>query len=337
MSIRLEVPIIKSKINNTFTEASFMKVINDENYALETATLNCVRGFYNSFTKSKGIEYVNESFSDFTDAIINFLKKLWNAFVNFIKRIKNYIVMIFSDFDSFLKKNKDKLAITKKEFKVMGYNYTIGEEKIDRIHIDNLITDYNKELDELKEMSKEDFAQYIKDQANEEYYDSIRGVMVNGSGSISSSSYEKELFKKYRDGQTEKSNIDVNAKEIVGFADNYSKFKSIYDKLEIEEKNVRRVFERLKYFFEHMPLITYSSSSSYIKTSKFDISDDKLRTEDSTTSYDKEYYLKLVGFYTKKKKMTKELTIIYTRAYMSKLKALSEALSFYKSNIKKCL
>lgn len=338
LNYKLRVPIIKEDNDILISESSFLKTINDESLLVENATMNCIRGYYETFVKGKSINIVTEGFTDFLDAIIRFLKNVWEKFVNFLKKIKNYIVMMFSDFDEYTKKNFDKLN-TVKPFTVYGYKYThLTDRDIDKANINKLVDDFNSEVGKIKDMKKEEFSELLKIYNGVEFYDKIRGQMVFGSNGreIPSTDYSDELFKYYRDGQLQKIEMEITGDVLKGYSNDYKKLKTTYEKMKIEENKISSMFKKLKYFFEHMPATNSDFNNRYIERSKLSINNNELKIENTDKDvFEKDYYLKLTAYYSKKGVYAKELALIYTKAYDAKIKALSEALSFYKTNIKR--
>ena len=218
------------------------------------------------------------------------------------------------------------------------YDYTIENSDVDRMGIEKIISSYNGEIRTIKSMSLADVQELITKQSNIEYYNSLRGKMVKSS-SVRKEKYHDELFKAFRGGKSTTTSKEIDSGKVREMISKYGELKEVVKKTKEEAADIDTMFNELIEFFKTMPNYTYrNSDSKEIHHHKISTNGDKVDIEkDGSDEYDASYYKKLTGYYNFRFKQAKEVSSIYTKAYTMKVDAIKEALSTYRSVIRKGL
>lgn len=182
--------------------------------------------------ESTGEEMVYESGN-----VKGFFAKVKEFFLKMWEKIKGLFKKFFAMFDGFAKSDKEfinkyrssLLAVNTRNFEYKGFNYTELELSLDKlgVSIDNTIpvklgTPTTVEAADSALKSLEDRTEIVE---------KMRGVVIPGENSLTSSEFTKELFKLFRNGEDTKETIeDVNVADLLSKIQANSKLKKDAEK-----------------------------------------------------------------------------------------------------------
>lgn len=186
----------------------------------------------------------------FFKKIGDFIKKAWDNVVAFVKKILTNISAFFSDNKTFLKKYSDRLnkITVPSGFSYKGYDY-ISCEKAQIEFGDDLEKTLNSYFaigaDAIADLNDDAIATIKSAMENyniDDENNKLRGQSV-GKDSIASGDYKNELFKFFRNGQSEKHDIkDINIK---GYMDTMSDFENIKNTVNKSLENLKKTKDKM--------------------------------------------------------------------------------------------
>lgn len=234
----------------------------DESYFVETlnflAEQNRVysllnANLYRSISESGNDPIIiREAFSDFFGAIKNFIKKI----IAFLKKLlAKFWVRINSLFlrDKYIEQHKDELAkfTTTHEFDISGYTYTFKEDvpKIDVLmNIDQSLADFasgssgdKKNAKDAKAM-KTAYDNFLAKKNSNRYLDDMRQTVIGAKSPIDESSYKEELFKVYRNGDKDKSKVNVTNSVVMDALAFFTGYEKLKNATQRQADNVEKIY-----------------------------------------------------------------------------------------------
>jgi len=179
-----------------------------------------------------------------------FIAKVKEFFMNLLAKIRGLFKKFMAMFDSYVKGDKefakkykkDLMTITKslKDFKYNGYNFTIeGKPSVQDVF--NKLNSYTT--------APADYDAAVRARTDaEDTYETMRGAVISGSGTLTASEFSKELFAHFRDGQNSKEDIEnVDVTKILRELEGVDKWKSDLNKeLSAFEKATNKVIKDLE-------------------------------------------------------------------------------------------
>lgn len=275
-------------------------------------------------------EIVTESFSDFVSTV----KKIIDKFLEFIKSIfKRFVAQLnkIVGSEKYIIKHQD-------EFKKFGINhqfdmsiftYTIEDDKPSlkayddyKTDIDSLYTDYNRNMEELKQGTVDNTKDYTNlalkkiyqntiDMHNEDWYDSFRGKVIGKGYGVSKSEYANELFELFRNGESSKENHKIDRTIVDNSLREFKDYTKTVNRIEKNRKTLEREYNNIK------------KNISDIKDNKIVSADNsiELKTSDARTTAEM--------FYKAKANQIESMCNIHVLAFTAKLDAVKEQ---YKQN-----
>lgn len=281
-----------------------------------------------------------EGLGDMAKSAWEWFKSIIKKIADFIKNAFNYLLSYVLDFEKFIDKYKENLN-NFQEFEVSGYTYTIDGEPIDNYGIDKIVTQYNTNIDKIKDKEIADVQKMIRDELGKESIGEMRAKLCGKTGIVKPDKFVKEMEKKFRNGKGSKSTIKVNSGLVSGYIDEFKRYKELLSDVKEDGYNVQSVLTDMGEFFRGMPTYDYKDSNDK-RIKKYKISADakkgEVKTdEDGEESYSTDHYKKLTMYYNFCYRMCRDIAGVYTKAYTVKIAALKEAVSFYKTVIRRAL
>ena len=279
---------------------------------------------------------IMEGFSDFAKSAYEFFKNIVKKIWNFVKNAFNYIMSYITDFDKFIDKYKENVSKFK-PFEVSGYEYTINMNDIPSGGIDRIVNQYNKNVKNVSGMSMDQVRKIIQAEMSKDVMSTIRGEMC-GKSNVKADKFEDALNDHFRGGKKSKSVIKVDSSTINKMIDAFKELKEHLSKVKDDSNNVTSTLDEFSDFFKGMPNYDYKDGDrriSHYKLSHKDGSMDAKKEEDE--SYGEANFRQITAYYNFCFKMCKEMSTIYTKTYSAKIAAIKEALSFYRSTIRRAL
>lgn len=232
--------------------------------------------FYKALAESADDqEVIHEAFEGFFDTVksiikkvLNFLKKIWNKFVNIIMRLVRS--------DSYLKKHLDGLSAfsSEDEFEYKGYHYTFSsnvpserplEDMVDKV-VDTSTGDFAKliaaqqvDADAIKQMYEE----VREELSSGSYYDTIRGKVLNKSDLIEETEYNSELFKVFRDDEDSTDTFTVDYSYITSIKSRYKNYDKDLKAVKKTRKDVEDIYKKLEDAYDKLSKNAKLAGSTY--------------------------------------------------------------------------
>jgi hypothetical protein len=311
-------------------------VMEDEFFSINQVHL---KGVYLGL-KENNLEILNEAFGDVLSGIINFFKRMIDSFKEFMKKIGMIIYGYLGDFDKFIKNNKDKLDNLNPSFSTEGFDYVFPNSIPNLNRINDIINEYNDELDEIKDKTAADITKERLNFLKEENINKIRAEVLGKNGEITQDNYIKEIKKTFRSNDEREKKININKSYLNQIVDEYPKLHKLYGELNTEKDKVISLIEQIKSFFEKSYSVYYNEKTKTLSVNKIERKDYTINKTDKIESDFEQNRNKLDvlnKFYNFKFIQSKEIGGMCVSVITEKCNALKECLKFYRVIIKKCL
>lgn len=234
---------------------SFMSMAYD--YIAESTTFyyELNKNFYKTVLESYGDFYViNEAFEGFIDKVKEIIKK----FLEFIKRVFNeFIARLNGMFRSekYLKKHLKDLNKfnSDHEFEYSGYEFThIRDSKPDVLVYDLVMgsavpiasgtVSQSANGGDLGKNIKDAYDKF-KDELNEDYYDKVRGHLIDANGGVTASDFPDELFAYFRDDSSDRTEFTVDSSRVIKAKTEFENYQDLRKGIERSKKDIEREYE----------------------------------------------------------------------------------------------
>lgn len=327
-------------IKSDILEDNFSNIMTEALIVFEDAGMDAVIEFNQSInigTIDGNLDIVTEGSKTFIETVKEILHKIKKNLKDFFVKLNMFVMSYIQNFEKFLNKHKSQLKQLNPDFTIKGYNYSTDTDypKLDKV--DGLISDYNSELREISHMTLAEITDRKHEYTLENNGNSIREFVI-GSADISEEEYADEVFKVFRSGDSEKSEIFVTKDVLHDAIDEYFKIKNRLKETRKLENETILFMTSLEKFFNTMPKSHYVDKKKQIHA--HNISRDGGRVETtSTDKFDntKENIEKLTLFYKYKWSQARMLTPIVVTAVTGKAKALKEELGQTTSIIRRSI
>lgn len=206
--------------------------------------------FYRSLNESTSERAVLESFSDFFSGV----KDIINKFIKFLKKLVDKFmitIMKLVKSDNYIKKHKELFSHIESdmEFEFKGFEYTFSPN----VPSPSAVLDYNSSLfDDLYSNEKRQLTvQSVKDSIIamdlEKDYNEFRGKVIDKSGeSIYVSEFSQELYKVYRNGESDTTNIIANASYIRKCLNRYLDYTKMQKEVTHQRDEIIKAYEKVQ-------------------------------------------------------------------------------------------
>ena len=269
-----ESSIYSNTVLENLTESSYKKSFMNMAYDYITESTiffnNLNKKFYRTVSESQGDFYiVNEAFEGFLDKVKEIIKK----FLEFIKRVFNeFIARLNGMFRSekYLKKNIKELNKfnSDHEFDLEVYEFTNIRENKPDIKVFDLVvgtgdakdiavnhgTIASNTWDDGGQVAKTVKAAYdnLKDELNEDYYDKVRGKLIEKANGVSAGDFPDELFAYFRNDDMDKTNTTITSSYVMDAKAKFLGYESLKKGIERTKKDIEREYEDARKALERM-------------------------------------------------------------------------------------
>ena len=342
---------------------------------------NSLKEFYSNIMESgDNQEIITEAFDGFFAKAKEIIKK----FLAFIKKIFNkFVTKLHSLFKSekYLEKNKNEFAkfSSEDEFTIKGYEFTnlynsdipkgnaidawFNDDDTDNSGYNLSASDING-YDPAKD--KADSSQKtIVDKINGKYealidklddwYDEFRGMVIGQKGyPISSSEYDEELKKVFRDDSTEMTDITIDSTAVSKAYQEFHNYQELVKSIEKTRKEIENNYLKLQKALEtsakkektgdgiffKFSLSTISNSWAHDQMANFsddDITYEKNRGSGTNKQITNVIYNKIDMYMKAKVTQVQQMSSIHTMAFSAKLQAAKDCFVQNKSILYKAL
>lgn len=327
------------------TQESLMENFSDTELSdfmlLEEATMNQavienVRHMYLG-EREDCVEIIQESASDFLNNMVEFFKRLLAKIKEWFGKIFLLIQTLIGNTGKILEQNKDTFLKKNARFDMLGFEYSIKDGVPKMEPLDKMISEYNKEISKIKDISMKDINERRDDFKGSIH--KLRGEILTTNGSIEGGELRETADAFFRKGETDSSTITIDNAYIQKIASEYSGIKKTYTDCVKEKRQLEVQLESLKKFFENgARQVKYDSNGEkVIKTSGIERKDTHVaRTGDETNHIATTSTLKLLNsYYNFRYEQSKEMSSIILTILESKVRALKEQLKFYDTCVRK--
>ena len=303
---------------------SALNFINETNKEI----INSKEVLYKSISEATEQYVVLESFSDFFSKIndiinkfIKFIKSLAARFLTHMNKIiksDKYINAHKKDFKNF--KSTD-------EFTMNGYTYTFNSS----IPVANASLEFNKNLFEdlytytnNNKLSADGVSSAISAIDLTELCDKFRGEVLGLDYTVSVGEFDTELFKIFRNGDMDTSELTIGSFEVSAALDRFTSFSTAKKQIENDQKRIEDDYENVKKQVRELTKRNGDlNMSAFLNRLPDSMRDIKTANRGITMSSDLMYKLDV---YTKAKvDQITEYSNIHTLAFSAKLDALKES------------
>lgn len=206
--------------------------------------------FYKSLNEATSERAVLESFSDFFAGV----KDIINKFIKFLRKIVDKFVITIMKLvksDDYIKKHKDNFNKLQSdiEFEFKGYEYTFSPS----VPLPDAALGFNNSLfDGLYGNDKRSLTVgSVRDSINsmdlEEDYNNFRGKVIGKDGeSIYISEFSEELFKVYRNGEMDTSDVTVNKAYINRCLKRFLEYSKMQKEVTHQRDEIIKAYERVQ-------------------------------------------------------------------------------------------
>lgn len=287
------------------------------------------------------LEILQEGFSDFMTGVKNFFTRM----IEGIKKLYAKVIMVlssyFMDFDKFLNKYKDELDKVEPSFTLSGFDYTI-DKKIPKTDIlESIIYQYNKELEDISSLSKEDIIKERQGFMSTENLNKLRASIIDTHYEVPEEDYLDTIKFVLRGEEKEAKNIEINKAKVQSMIKDYPNLKKVYNDVVKEKNRIVTLLMSMQSFFEKSASIYYKGDNKTIGAGS--ISQNKQgnmineNKERKTVDYDINKLSVINTFFSFKFVQSKEIGNMTTLALNEKVNILKEALKFYRLVIRRSL
>lgn len=205
--------------------------------------------FYKNLNESTNERAVLESFADFFSGV----KDIINKFIKFLKNLVDKFVasiMQLVKSDKYIKKHKDLFnrIETDMEFEFKGYEYTFSPN----IPSPDAALSYDKSLfddlygNENRSLTAQSVKSAIIAMDLEKDYNEFRAKVIGQNGNIYISEFSQELYKVYRNGETDTSNISADSAYIRKCLNRYLEYSKIQKEVIHQRDAIIKAYERVQ-------------------------------------------------------------------------------------------
>lgn len=303
--------------------------------------------FYRTVVESGGnTDIIHESFGDFFSTI----KKIIDKFLDFIKNLFTRFVTAINSFvksEKYLTKHKEEFGKfdSNCNFHMDGYVFTISPDLpvVDAKASWNDNSFFVDTGDDVKfSLTKADgksTADTIKDHLDTlnknletgDWYDSFRAQVLNRENDmIYQDEFANELFKEFRDGQSNTEDLDISASEVSEALNRFTNHESVLNQVKRTKERIDREYNDIKKHLDKMMTVNFSDGSkkATIKDPEGTFSSTNL-TGDEITKMD--LYIKA------KVNQIQQMSNIHALAFSAKIDAVNDCFKQDKNLLYKAL
>ena len=290
----------------------------DNSPEYEDAIVSSMQGTFIA-VKENRVEIAVDAFVDCVKALINWFKKWFKKFTNFVKeafsKVDSYFFKGRIVIDRFLSKTPDF-----EPFMMKGYKYTIPSGHLNS----ELLYQYMDMVDEeIIQVLRADsttlnprIAKAKERIGSNKVMDLFRGILLNRQP-LDGTVFKHEL-KHYFRNNTLKADILCNLRSVTGFCQEYKLLANQIDSIKKNKLSIDRHTNRILDFLEHEPERYYDGYGI-------------------GTSLDRMKNMGIAAVYSSANAIIKQINFMYDFYFSAKLDAINEALQFYVAAASKAL
>lgn len=289
--------------------------------------------FYKSLNEATNERLVLESFADFFAGVRDIIRK----FIAFLKKLVDKFtvsVMKLAKSDKYIKKHKDLFSRIEKdmEFEFKGFEYTFDP----MIPSPSAALDYNSSLfdnlygNEKRELTTQSVKDSIIAMDLEKDYDEFCAKVIGKTGdTIYVSEFSQELYKVYRNGETDTNNITVDSAYIRKCLNRFLGYTKMQSEITHQRDDIIRAYERVQKQVEDITKRNTDLNAQAFRTRlPNDMQDiDIVTTTAGGTMMAAELMAQIDVYVRAKIDQIQEYSNIHLLAFGAKLDAMKECLS----------
>lgn len=325
---------ITERYNHSYLEETYHYIleVNKEYNAIN-------KEFYRSLLESgDNDELIHESFGDFfgkiREIIAKFLAFIKSIFERFCTGLNRFIQS-----DKYLKKHSkefDKFA-SENNFTHQGYDFTFSSN----IPVVNALAAFNSDFvfnmkdenmafstaEEIK-TSREKLSSSLEDGG---WYDRFRGQVIGEDTPIYKTDFAEQLFATYRNGESSKSDIEVDSYYVHVALENFNNHTKAINEIKKNRTRIDSEYEAVRKQVDKMAKVSYSNGTS---TAVMTVKPDGSRIPDTLTG---DQVTQMDLYIKSKVNQIQEMSTIHAMAFAAKLDAYNDMFKQDKAVLYKAL
>lgn len=227
-------------------------------YTLETFYFDICREYTMSdhqYLKYKDPEILIESGLGVLGRMVGWFKTLIDKFLSALKNLNARMSTNMLKLDEYCRMYKKKLTNIHVSFDIKGFEYTI-HDNIDLKPFDDIIADYNKNIANIKRLTKKSVEEMSKRNTSTEALDKFRAKIINYKNPISASDFTETVRRKYRNGEIEPKEIHIDNGYIEQIIKNADQITKDLNDAKREQAKVEEYVKKTEILFDRkIPII----------------------------------------------------------------------------------
>lgn len=325
------------------TDFCFESAMLDISYVMEDSFFDVNRNHMialHTGLKDNNVDILEEGFKDFIDGAVTFFKKLIDKVKEFMKKVFMYINAYIGDFERFLKRHSKALLEKYPDFSINGYKFTINDSVPNTHVIQDMLSEYNSEINNITNMTKADITKKRGQYMAPGNLDKMRAKVLGQSTGISKDDYSAECKKLFRNGETEATSIQVNHDMLSEIVNGYESMKKSYTAAKKEKDKLIALLESIKGFFQKGASLQYIDGKQVIRTDNISVNgkNNGINRDSMTKSEYKTDTMVLYNTYFNFRfAYSKEISTMCVNAMTERVNALKEQLAQSKTIVRRSL
>ena len=227
-------------------------------YTLETFYFDICKEYTMSdhqYLKYGDPEILIESGLTVVGRMVGWFKTLIDKFLNAIKNLNARMSTNILKLDEYCRQYKTKLTNIHVSFDMKGFEYTI-HDNIDLKPFDDIITDYNRQIQNIKHLTNEAVDKMIEQNTSEEALSKLRAKIINFKNPISASDFTETVRRKYRNGEIDTKEIHIDNGYIEQIIKNSGQLTKDINAANKEKQKVEEFIKKTEILFDRkIPII----------------------------------------------------------------------------------
>lgn len=191
--------------------------------------------------------------------MVGWFKTLIDKFLNAIKNLNARMSTNILKLDEYCRQYKTKLTNIHVSFDMKGFDYTI-HDNIDLKPFDDIITDYNRQIQNIKHLTNEAVDKMIEQNTSEEALSKLRAKIINFKNPISASDFTETVRRKYRNGEIDTKEIHIDNGYIEQIIKNSGQLTKDVNAANKEKQKVEEFIKKTEILFDRKIPIIFKDS-----------------------------------------------------------------------------
>ena len=231
-------------------------------YTLETFYFDICKEYTMSdhqYLKYGDPEILIESGLVIVGRMVGWFKTLIDKFLNAIKNLNARMSTNILKLDEYCRQYKTELTNIHVSFDMKGFEYTI-HDNVDLKPFDDIITDYNRQIQNIKHLTNEAVDKMIEQNTSEDALNKLRAKIINFKNPISASDFTETVRRKYRNGEIDTKEIHIDNGYIEQIIKNSGQLTKDINAANKEKQKVEEFIKKTEILFDRKIPIIFKDS-----------------------------------------------------------------------------